>query len=145
MQFSGPRTDRQAFEIKATGAFANGEQLSDTLDLRDYPGGCLVWLIPSSLGSVTTVSLVAYASDDGSNVPITAGSSAKVLSDSEIDLGAFDATSPYKLDLSTASSTLTAGQPCGPLRLPQYAGAVKIGVIGNHASGAYVLKAQRFA
>jgi len=145
MQLRTRRSDRSSYEVKATGAFAAGEQLSDFIDVRDYPGGCIVWLLPTDLGSVTSVSLVAYPSDDGSTIAVASGDPSKVLSDSSISAGAFPGDEPYKLDLSTADNTLVVNKRCGPYRLPQYAGGFKIGVTGNHASGAYTLRAQRLA
>jgi hypothetical protein len=136
-----PRTDRTSVQIRAAAAFVASEVCTG-VDVRDYPGGCVFWLLPTTLGTVTSVELSVITSDDGATISPASASAALVKSDDGISAGAFDGN-PYTMTLSGAS--LVAGQPVGPFRISQVAGFLHLKVVANGTGGSWSARAQRFS
>jgi len=139
-----PRSDRTSVVIKAAAAFTVAEAISTSaVDIRDHPGGCVCWLLPTDLTGVTEVTIVAYGSDDGTTIPIAADGS-RIPADDTIAEGNWRPL-PYKATYTVADGTLVDDKAAPSFRIPQVVGVVKFAVAADGAGGSYSLRAQRLA
>ena len=139
------RTDGTSTEIIDAGTtFTSGTWIwSDPVNLRDY-SDIAIWFTPTDLGSNTQVDIVLAWSDDGSTIPFGDDDSFQQ-SDFKIANGS-DGTFtpvPYTARLTTAAGGGLVTDTKVHLAYPKRGGWCRVGVKGNHASGAFGVRAMR--
>ncbi len=138
------RTDATSTEILPAAAFTSGTILwSNALDTRDY-SEVSVWFAPTNLGSNTQVDIYVQWSDDGT---ISFSDTVGIQQTDFLIAGGTDGTfkpKDYVARLTTSTGELAAGTT-KLLSFPKKGGLMRVGVMGNNASGQFSLRALRLA
>lgn len=138
------RTDATSTEILPAIAFTNGTILwSNAIDTRDY-SEVSVWFAPSSLGGNTQVDIYVQWSDDGT---ISFSDTVGIQQTDFLIAGGTDGTfkpKNYVARLTTSTGELAAGTT-KLLSFPKKGGLMRVGVMGNDATGQFSLRALRLA
>lgn len=139
----GAETDAVSTTIIASTAFTAGTWIwSSAVNMTKYTD-IAFWFMPTVLGSNTEVLIAAKWSDDGSTIDVSGDKGFQqtdFLLTNNVD-GSF-LSKNYQPKLTTAEGSLVANLWV-PYKLPVGGGRVYIGVKGNHASGAFSVRAQR--
>lgn len=138
------RTDATSTEILPAAAFTSGTiSWSSSLDTRDY-SEVSVWFAPTDLGSNTQVDIYVQWSDDGT---ISFSDTVGIQQTDFLIAGGTDGTfkpKDYVARLTTSTGELAAGTT-KLLSFPKKGGLMRVGVMGNNASGQFSLRALRLA
>lgn len=127
--------DVASTEIKASGVFAATFAYSSTLTMFGYDE-VTVWVVITSLGTNTTVSVVCEWSDNGTGIVLDGTATQRA--DDSIANGSFN---PFVYTAAFTGAALTTGKLF--VSFPRKGGMCRIGVKGTAADGAYSIRAQR--
>lgn len=140
------RTDASSTVIIAAGtAFTAGTIVwSSAVDMRDFAEAS-VWFASANIGSNTQVDLYVQWSDDGTTIPFGDDDGIQQ-TDFLITSGTNGVFQPkdYVARLTVAGGELAAGS-IKMLSFPKKGGSMRVGVMGDSATGTFGVRAQRLA